>query len=90
MILNPSIHALDQIITDLDAVLVSTYNGMDKVLEAHPNPLLLKQVLCHYYLFVHSQNATWPAEINALSKIDPALNTEVLNEVKAYRDANPN
>jgi hypothetical protein len=89
LLLAPSISALDKSVTYLDLVLVLTYDGMDKIFEAHPNPLLLKEMLCHYYLYVNSQDARWPSVIDSLSKIDPALNTEALSEVKTYRAANP-
>ena len=87
-----SIVRLDHAITNLDVVLVEAYKEGEakQWFKDHPNPILLKEMLCHYYLFVKSQDARWPAIIDSLSKIDPALNTEALNEVKIYRAANPN
>jgi hypothetical protein len=86
-----SIVRLDHSISTLDVVLVETYKEAERKqwFKDHPNPTLLKEMLCHYYLYVNSQDARWPAIIDSLSKIDPAVNAEALKEVKAYRDANP-
>jgi hypothetical protein len=88
ILLNPSVSALDKSIHNLDVVLCGTYDGMDKVFKAHPNSLLLKEMLCHYYLYVDSQDARWPGIIESLVAIDAAVNTEAISEVKALRDAN--
>jgi hypothetical protein len=87
-----SIVRLDHAINTLDVVLVETYKEgeVKQWFKDHPNPVLLKEMLCHYYLFVHSQDARWPSVIDSLNKIDPSLNAEALSEVKAYHDANPN
>ena len=88
LLLAPSVSALDKSITALDGALELSYEDAYKTLESDPNPLLLKQLLSHYYLYVDSQNARWPSVIDSLSKIDPAVNLEAANEVKALREAN--
>ena len=81
----------DHAVNTLNGALVEMYKEGEakQWFKDHPNPTLLKEMLCHYYLYVKSQDARWPAIIDSLSKIDPGLNAEALKEVKAYRDANP-
>jgi hypothetical protein len=87
--LAPSLPSLLKTIDNLDFVLVQTYDQATPIFQAHQNVLLLKEMLCHYYLYVDSQNAAWPSIIDKLRQIDPGTDAEAQKEVKALRAANP-
>lgn len=87
--LAPSLPSLLKTIDNLDFVLAQTYDQAFPIFQAHQNTLLLKKMLCHYYLYVDSQNAAWPGIVSKLRQIDPATDAEAQKEVKTLRDANP-
>jgi hypothetical protein len=71
--LSLQVHQLMAISEDLDKVLVTEFWTAKSLLASHENTSLLKMMLCHYHLFVNSQNANWPKVIVDLEALDPTL-----------------